>query len=406
MNQDFGPVSSHDAHRLRAYSDALAEGIAPPPADELEATMLRVHRAMTPASTPSNDTPLSAVRKAAIWEDIMHQASLSPSTPMLPVTRLQPSHRLGKEPVSLTAPAVAPSRRREWSATVALSVMLAIAIGLIGVFVALRFDPPQAPSDGVSLFAAPTQPSVPDSCTPNPAYTSPNPSATSLADLPEPRYTPAKPVSYEQGLAIQQAYLNYLACSWQNLSGTAPAIWPTPDAGMQSVIADRMRILWDDIHASNRAEIQAYTCRRVADELLSSFPLPVNRTMTFAVQNVEPDHQNARAIFLPSDVYQLPDGRYGAMIGTVSSAALQDLDVLTEDDFLSFVVFVEQDGHYYVDEDIVVLRADTQRPIIDPPASATPRTEITYHRLADSACATVATPEATSTPASTPPSGT
>ncbi|MGN6030123.1 MAG: hypothetical protein ACTHQE_00530, partial [Thermomicrobiales bacterium] len=174
------------------------------------------------------------------------------------------------------------------------------------------------------------------------------------------------------------------------------------DADMQSVMADRMRILWNDMVAApaHEKEIQNYICRPIADELIAGFPLPVNRTMTFAVQNVEPDHQNARAIFLPSDVYQLPDGRYGAMIGTVSSAALQDLDVLTANDILSFVAFVEQDGHYYVDEDIVVLRADTQRPIVDPPASATPRTEITYHRFTNPACADAATPEASGTPTS------
>jgi hypothetical protein len=403
MNQDLGPISGPDAdaHRLRDYGDALAAGIAPPPADELEATMLRVHQAMTPALT--RDTPLSPGRKAAIWEDIMHQASLSPSAPTLPVARSHRS-RPRQAPAALPAPGNAPSRRREWRATASLSVMLAIAIGLIGVFVALRFDPPQqAPSDGVSLFAAPTQPSVPDSCTPNPAYTSPNPSATSLADLPEPRYSPVKPVSYEQGLAIQQAYLNYLACSWLDVSdGTPPAIWPTPDANMQSYLTDRMRIYWDTFHTlpTGLERFQTYICRPVADELLASFPLPVNRSVAFATQNVVPQHQNAQAIFLPGDVFQLPDGRYGAMIGTVSTAALQDLDVLTEDDFLSFVAFVEQDGHYYVDEDIVVLRADTQRPIVDPPASATPRTEITYHRLADSACADAATPEASGTPAS------
>ncbi|MGN6484735.1 MAG: hypothetical protein ACTHMX_10040 [Thermomicrobiales bacterium] len=392
MNQDLGPISGPDAdaHRLRDYGDALAAGIAPPPADELEATMLRVHHAMTPALT--RDTPLSPGRKAAIWEDIMHQASLSPSAPTLPVARPHRS-RPRQAPAALPAPGNAPSRRREWRATASLSVMLAIAIGLIGVFVALRFDPPQqAPSDGISLFAAPTQPSVPDSCTPNPAYTSPNPSATSLEDLPEPRYTPAKPVSYEQGLAIQQAYLNYLACSWQNLSETAPAIWPTPDADMQSVMADRMRILWNDMVAApaHEKEIQNYICRPIADELIAGFPLPVNRTMTFAVQNVEPDHQNARAIFLPGDVYQLPDGRYGAMIGTVSTAALQNLDVLTANDILSFVAFVEQDGHYYVDEDIIILRPGNA--ITDPPASATPRTEITYHRFTDPTCADAATP--------------
>jgi len=280
--------------------------------------------------------------------------------------------------------------------------MLALAIGLIGVFIALRFDSPapNGPSEGVSLFAAPTEPTVPDSCTPNPPYRSSDPAPASLDDLPEPRYTPVKPVPYEQGLAIQQAYLNYLACSWLNASETPPTVWPTPDADMQTFLTDRMRILWDYIHANPtyRGEIAAYTCRPVADELLASFPLPVNRSVSFALDTVEPNHQNAQAIFLPGDVYQLPDGRYGAMIGTVSTAALQNLDVLTANDMLSFVAFVEQDGHYYVDEDIVVLRPGDA--IVDPPASDPPRTEVTFHRMVNPACTGAATPAASATPAS------
>ncbi|MGC4190805.1 MAG: hypothetical protein QM589_06535 [Thermomicrobiales bacterium] len=397
MNQDFTPGSRADEERLRTYGDALVDGIAPLPADDLEAVMRQLHDTLPPIRAASDDTPMPSATKAAIWEDIMHQVSLAPATPAIrPATdrRLQPN----------AASTPAQTRRREWSATASLSVMLALVVGLVGVFVALRFDPlsPQDPSDGAALFAQPTAISLPDSCTPNPEYHSTiDLSTTSLSDLPQPLYTPVTPVSYEQGLAIQQTYFNYLACSWLNLSETPPAVWPTPDANMQTFLTDRMRIYWNDVHAAPtyQEDIRAYICRPVADELLESFPLPVNQPVTAALQNVKPDHQNAQPIFLPTDVYQLPDDRFGVMMGSISTASLRNPDVLTGSDWLSFVAFVEQDGHYYVDEDIVVL--GTGDPIIDPPPSATPRTEITYHRRVDPGCASDSgTPIPTGTPAS------
>lgn len=403
MSQDFTPDSPSKEDRLQTYGDALADGIAPPPCDDLEATMQRVHHTLTPTDTEPADVSIPPDMKAVIWENIMHQISLAPSQRSTPVRR---SNTLSAEP-SFHVPASHPvmARRREWSAIVSVSVMLAIAIGLIGVFIALRFDAPWETSDGVSLFAPPTQASMPTSCTPNgDVPQSDDFSGTSLSDLPTPEYMPAERVSYEQGLAIQQTYLAYQRCRQDSLPETPPAVWPTPTSAELSYFSDRMRFILSSatLSAPQQVDIQSLVCRPVANDLLTSFPLPVNSPPNLTSSDPSAGgSQYGVATFSPSDVYLLPDGRYGAMIGTISTAGLRTPDVLTSTDRLSFVAFVEKDGRYYIDEEILVLAPDTQRPIIDPPLSDTPRTEVTYHPLENPNCSGVlSTPTDSSSPAS------
>ncbi|MGC4107912.1 MAG: hypothetical protein QM753_16435 [Thermomicrobiales bacterium] len=400
-HQDADPASRADADRLHAYGDALAAGTAPPSSDDLEATLLRLHAATGAPALDPNETSLSAGRKAAIWEDIMQQISLTP-TPAVARPSLPRTSRW-RAPLP---PASAPSRRREWSATASLSVMLALAIGLIGVFVALRFEgAPVPPPENAGLFAAPTAPSLPASCVPNGDVPKNEDDASmSLSDWPAPEYAPVERVSYEQGLVIQQAYLMYQRCLADAFpdNGTPPSLPLAYPPDLLSYFSDRQRFILQASQETDRpqADMREYACRPVADNVLASFPLPVNQPQQAAIYSGSTGIQYAVYVFSPADVYRLPDGRYGAIIGTVSTASLQHPDELAARDTLTFVAFVEKGGRYYLDEEVLVLAPDTRRPIVDPPATDTPRTEITYHRLVDPACADLATPEAASTPAS------
>ena len=90
--------------------------------------------------------------------------------------------------------------------------------------------------------------------------------------------------------------------------------------------------------------------------MLENFPLPINviaRNVTVPITN--PPQPNWKNPLDAIPVYQLGDGRYGMILGAVSSAVLADPSIATKDDWLNFVAFVEVDGRYYLDEEFTVI---------------------------------------------------
>jgi hypothetical protein len=99
--------------------------------------------------------------------------------------------------------------------------------------------------------------------------------------------------------------------------------------------------------------VPADTLEQASDEILRSFPLPINRPSTiywfpgttFGVQ-----------VFSPGDVYELTDGRYGVMLGTTSITTLRNPpeDIVDSEKNLTFVAFVKIDGRFYIDEYVAI----------------------------------------------------
>lgn len=210
----------------------------------------------------------------------------------------------------------------------------------------------------------------------------------SISDWSDPEYTPAKAVTYEQGLAIQETYLAYVRCQEDLLPSSPPAGNGTGMSDVEwfpaalSYFSDRMRynVLSAELSPAQQAELDAYRCRLRADDILASYPLPVNQPKDYAVLETMLGNEirSLAFTFAPSDVYLLPDGRYGVISGTISTAALSDPTELTADDDLFFIALVEEDGRYFIDEMFSVLTPDLTQPVVNRSADSPPLTEALY----------------------------
>jgi hypothetical protein len=223
---------------------------------------------------------------------------------------------------------------------------------------------------------------VPEKCLPNGEVPNNGDLANrSIDDWPAPQYAPAKAISYDKGEAIQDTYLHYIRCEWQAFDqayppGSTPPIGagtPVPplesSPAMRSYFSDRL--LYDHMYGSLTPEQQkaldAYRCEPRIDTILERFPLPVNQPNDYAVKSLlaNGDIDELAGVFSPSDVYLMPDGRYGVVMGSVSTAALTDPNAVTRNDWLTFVAFVEVDGKYYIDETFTLLAPDMDTMFLD-----------------------------------------
>ena len=171
----------------------------------------------------------------------------------------------------------------------------------------------------------------------------------------------------ETGTAIQETYLHYLRCERDRFdqvfppgsappSGTpVPPVGIGPSAEMLTYFSDRLRYdrLSSELPTEQQAALDAYRYEPRATTVLETFPLPVTQPQDYAIWSLLPyidEIDELASVFGPSDVYLLPDGRYGAVQGTVTTAALDDPNTVTADDHLLFIAFVEDDGRYFIDE--------------------------------------------------------
>lgn len=396
-NEPFAP-DDHDANaaeeqneiqRLAAFGDALMDDAASPPRNATEATMLHVQRTF---ALPVDETPIPPAIKASIQEAIMQHVSAVPTVPPSIPTSTPKRERGSSTPIRARR---LPTTVRSWSATASLSVMIALVVGLVGVLVALRFDAPDPKLPPTATLGQavpnPTYPSLPEQCVPNgaPITSNDDVKGKSLSDWPKPIYAPAKPVTYEQGLAIQQTYLNFMRC----LNEAYPASPVSTDTQFTpnslSYYSDRMRFIIANAQGAWYEPADApYDCQSRVNELMASFPLPVNKPTTAAISKLgaSGDVLEYAPIFAPSDVYLMPDGRYGVILGTVSTAALQNPDVLSAGDSMQFIAFKKDGDHFLIDESIILLMPDLAHPIVEHGEGTPVPTEATFPRSKAPAC--------------------
>lgn len=396
------PPNSRQVEELRAFGDALVDGSNAPPRDDIEATMLRVQRVL--AGQPMGDVPMPNPVKYSIWEKLMET-----NTVPVDASHTNPSASSRIEPRTWSHfPSVPiPWVGRQWPAIVNVALILVILYGLVAVFTLQQNSntgPGNPPSMGMVnqvLYNSDdisSYPHVPESCVRNGEEEANSELVTdrSIGDWPAPEYTPAKAITHEQGEAIQETYLAYLRCEENDVTASTPTVTEAGIADIEwssaslSYFSDRMRynVLSTELSPAQQDELDAYRCLPRADEILASYPLPVNQPQDYAILELTADNQiqYLQFIFAPSDVYLLPDGRYGAIMGTISPAALTNPTELTSDDYLYFLAFVEEGGRYYIDEMFSVLAPDLKEPVVNRPAGSPPLTEALYRPYEGNKC--------------------
>jgi hypothetical protein len=374
MMTPLDPVDQLRADRLGAYGDALVDGIAPPPTDEIEATLARAWRAFGGGPATTGRMP-DAVR-SRLLEALMPPITTAVAHPRLVAAprRAEPS-RTAPPPERTTLPIAG-----GWQAAASFALVLAVLAALVAV----AWRAGGGPGDSTpTSFAAQglydeddisTFPMMPETCVPNGEIDDDGePEDRSIDDWAAPEYGPAQAVDHETGLAIQETYMNYFRCEWDHFhpdipGGGTPAALPTgPSPEMMTYFSDRARFdrMYGSLSPEQRAELDDYRCLPRVDRIMETFPLPVNQPRDYAIMSLLPvtgEIDELAQVFTPSDVYLLPDGRYGAIIGTVTTAALDDPDAVTRDDHLLFIAFVEADGRYYIDEIFTVFALDMDFP--------------------------------------------
>ncbi|MGH2558127.1 MAG: hypothetical protein ACRDJH_03610 [Thermomicrobiales bacterium] len=175
------PLHDSGEDALFSYGDRIASGQAPPPRDALEATALRVHRALRVSAASPAAMPASL--KATIWEDIMRSttsaAKPAPSNPWgsmpngdSPRSRIIPRH-----------PTRLPYRRMMWTgaANVAL-VLLVVLVGIATWMTASDFGSSGDDGDTATVPAVALQPSTPAAGEAPAVVSSPVTTADALTD--------------------------------------------------------------------------------------------------------------------------------------------------------------------------------------------------------------------------------
>ncbi len=368
--------------RLRAFGDDLAEGHSPPASNDLEATMLRTQRALATNRLATSAMPDSL--KQTMWEELMHAQSAS--------TINKPARAASNprtKPISVVIPSLRGSERgilnpthphhsrlaravMRWQPAVSLAIVVAFLVGLIGVaYQRGIWNEPDSPerSGAASQVMydgndASTFPEVPAQCATNgPVESDAFYANMSIGDLPQPEYTPVQAVMPEVGERIQQTYLRFARCQHESTENYPyPEATPTTysevlDPLALSYFSDRARLtmLYPELDATQQTHMDDQQCAAIG-QILEGFPLPLNQPVDYALISSTVDNLPGVLwfAFAPSDVYLLPDGRFGAIMGTVSTAALIDPSTTTEDDILTFIAFVEKDGHYLIDEEFII----------------------------------------------------
>lgn len=352
------------ADELGAFGDALVNGCQRPASTDLEHALVRAYQASRSqgASAASIDL-ISEDIKTQIWEELM--ATYGQSHALSTPTAMSEDNR---PPAHITASHVPPSFGATWPATVSFTLVLGMLAALMALAWQQVADDAGSPTptsvaaqglydpDDISTYSM-----MPERCVPNGEVTSDAELAQrSIDDWVPPVYAPAKAVSYETGVAIQESYMHFLRCEWDALhpdlpAGATPALPLQESPEMLTYFSDRLRFdrLYNDLSPEQQDALDAFRCQPRNTKVLETFPLPVNQPQDYAILSLVPyidEIDELVEVFAPSDVYLLPDGRYGAITGTITTAALANPNAITSDAHLLFIAFVEKDGRYYIDE--------------------------------------------------------
>lgn len=366
------------ADALFALGDMTVSGQGTPAGDarggepgDLGDTFLRVQRTLGDPTTA-----LEPATRHRIWEDIMHAHVESSGTPINGTRRQVQVRGTSPRPTSaLTATAA------RWQPAVSLFVVAAFLVSLIGLAwdrgVLNDFGTSQQPASELDPFTpdrpTPTEPAVSDvTCAPRTEerLSDDELRVFSINDWNPPLHYNAKPANPEIAQMAIDTYLGYMQCEYEYHFGT-PSAAPDASGARQTYLSDRMRylLLYDTLTPAQQREVDDFLADNPSDEIIEGFPLPVNRDINRAI--AVGDDAFFREVFMVGEVYELPDGRYGAILGSISTQMLVEQRPVRESDgAMTFVAFWPEDGQLYIDE-LLGLCVPGLVPV-EMPADATP----------------------------------
>jgi hypothetical protein len=110
--------------------------------------------------------------------------------------------------------------------------------------------------------------------------------------------------------------------------------------------------MYESLPASKQEDLVPFLCLPREEMIQQHFPLPVNRPYRhMAVEEINGKRNSIDfQAFHASDVYSLPDGRYGAIVGSIAAGIVQNPEAYGHNSFAYFIAFVEVDGRYFVDD--------------------------------------------------------
>jgi hypothetical protein len=366
------------ARRLAAFADARVRGEAMPPTDADERMTDHLNTTLGPAFRAASAMPAGARRRT--WEDLM-QGPLTATT-MTPMSAPVGQDRIGQGPGAQFA---------AWQSAVSLVVVLGFLVAIAGI--AYQRIPGSGPDDngpgaelGAQLpYQAYGQDIVyqgPNECVANertyltddellaegmPAYVSP-------IDFQFTTVTP------DVAASIRDVYFGYLRC-WADSGIATPVTEATGEnpsgANAVTYLSDRMRYTvmgWTGFDEEERAAVDAYYCAWDRTTFLTEFPIPLNGPNAFVVLPEATDVTVGMMVptFRQDDVYRMSDGRYAAVIGSISSGAYLSWLGIESDlaspaaganaEPLTVVIFSRFEGTYVIDQTLLISQTHDAEP--------------------------------------------
>jgi len=247
-----------------------------------------------------------------------------------------------------------------WQPMASLAVVIAVLVGVVGVAYqrgVLNEPEALAPLAGMNQIAPapqdfPETPVASTECVSHGAdrLTAEELESMSLSDWPLRSYVPVQAIDPAIGQAALDTYLGWNACSMAFWSSESTPVGYASDE-MLSYYSDRWQFLTLSSNAGTeqREAFRDYWDPSIGQELVADFPLPLNRPEVLFAYGTYPTGGSIIA-FAPGDVFQLPDGRYGVVTGTVSTETLRNGPSHEHEGRLQFIAFLDVGGTLYIDE--------------------------------------------------------
>jgi hypothetical protein len=338
--------------RFAASLDALSRGEPPAPNDDLTQFVTEARSTWSnPTDLPPGSPPrLSATDRRHLWTAIQQEAAIKPSA----------SIHEGRHVMSATSPTVQATSNQPtgWGATISrwqpvlsMTVMFVVLAVLVGIaYTGLDHTDDELPA--ISLAA------LTDEATPPPIACAPYGPPTlsrdqlrdlSLSDWPAGQYEPVAPADPLVGAEAVAVFEAWNFCSLTSGSAFDPQA-RRPDEFMRYLSPRAQYVIYLQENPSYAPDELEAAMTIDQEQILSLGTLPVNRPLTM---EWDPVNGIGYPSFVPGDLYHLTDGRYGVILGSISTAQLQSLAPGAEVELLpwmTWVAFVEIDGDLYIDE--------------------------------------------------------
>lgn len=334
--------------------DALTHGEPIPDADDVtrfaaEARSVWSHGAAPPSGVPLR---LTVSERRRLWESIRQEATVSRSSHE--GSTVMSGHTLAA-PVTTSRPTGWGATAARWQPVLSIAVMFALLFGLVGIAYTGLNRRDNDPSPTVAGLIAQGTPSTGVSCEPYgpPALSQDEIKEMSWSDWPRRQYIPVAPVDPEIGQQIVDVYENWYACSLE-WSVQRNSIEKPQAAYVFSSERMQYQSFFMDHPEQRPQEIEDWSAFD-PNWVIQSGSLPLNRpTVHATAETIGGTFQT----FSPGDVYQLSDGRYGVVVGSISTillaASQPESNLIPDPDnnaaLLHLVAFTESGGYYLIDE--------------------------------------------------------